>query len=154
MPAKGKCPGDADGTQGIEPVGILYHAAFERVHRRLHAGSFERQIGDDLANVIDRRRRDIQAGEPRPGGPRTGGFVAAVEFPIGDVVQQRRELHDEGIGPFEIGQPQRGAPHAIDMPPIVPCAFAGEDGPRVVGGLVDDALLIGGEFHRWILLGW
>lgn len=134
--AVGKGAGDADRAEGVEAVGVLDALTFERTHRRGDAGAFEREGGDDLADVVDRRLRDMQRFEPSAGGAGAGVMIAAGEFPIGDVVEEGGKFDEEEVGLLLAGERERGAANAEGVVPVVAGSFAGEEPSDVVAGLL------------------
>jgi hypothetical protein len=56
-----------------------------------------------------------------------------VKLPIGDVVQQCRQLNDVEIGSFLLADGKRRRSHARDVPPIVPRAIAAKQLLDVLG---------------------
>ena len=98
MASIGERAGNADGADGVETIGILHHLRFERTGRSGHSGPFERNLGDDFHDALDRRGVDVETCQPLGRTARTERIVAAVKFPVGDIVQQRRQLDDDRIG--------------------------------------------------------
>ena len=85
---------NADGTNGIEPVGILHNEAFERGHFIFHAGAFIGDVLDDLAHALRDDRFHVARVKPRLGAMRSF-IIMIVELPIVEVVQKRSQLDDE-----------------------------------------------------------
>lgn len=78
---------DADRAEAIEPVGVLDDLSFERGHGVFSARAFKRHVPDDVADVGDPRGVRVLFFEPFFRFARTGGDVAVLFFPVGDVVQ-------------------------------------------------------------------
>ncbi len=49
----GEGAANADGTDGVEAVGVLDALAFDGAHGRFDTGTFEGEAGDDVGNVVD-----------------------------------------------------------------------------------------------------
>jgi len=119
MSAEREGPRDSNGSERIESIGILHAAAFQGVHLRRHAGPFERHSGNDGADLVDQFGLRTLTAEPFARGAGPGGFVSAMKFPIGDVVQQRGQFAELFVGPFRARQQYGISPDAVDMPPVV-----------------------------------
>lgn len=64
---------------------------------------------------------------------RADGFVAAVELPVGNIVQQRRELDDRHVGVGIARQALGHSPHPVNVPPIMSRTLTGEPCADLVG---------------------
>ena len=75
--------------------------------------------------------------EPVPSHRWADHRIAAVGFPVGDVVEKGGQFHDQEIGSLGLADPLGHLPDTVDVPPIVAAAFARECGLHVVGGAGD-----------------
>ena len=128
----------ADGAQRIEAIGILDYLPLQARHRCGHLRSLEGQRADDVANLLDHLSFQTTLLEPCSRCPRTGFQVTIVELPVGNIVQQRRQFHDEEIRSFFLTQPAREHPDPIDVPPVVASGLAGEPISYEVSSAFDD----------------
>jgi len=119
---------------------------FDSVHGGFDAGSFEREAGDDVGDVVDGGCGDGECCEPIAGGTGAGIVVAAGEFPVGDIVQERGELDDEEIGLFLAGDGEGDVADSLDVEPIVAGTFAREQPPHMIGGFLYDVALVQLQF--------
>jgi thiol peroxidase len=137
--------GDADSAEGFQTVGVLHAGPFQRVHRRGDAGSLEGKLRDDTADVIRGGLIRLHFFQPFAGSGGAGLFVAAGEFPIGDVMEQRGELHEEQVRVLFASDGQGHAADPVDVPPIVPGAVSGEQIADVFFGAGKNEGLIHGD---------
>ena len=87
------------------------------------------------ADVVDQCRLGLVRLEPLAGRPRPGRVVAAGELPVGHVVQQRRQFHDDQVGPFLAANRQGRPPDPLDVKPVVARAVARQQPPDMVGSV-------------------
>src|SRR5258706_6728211 len=117
--AIGERPGDADCTDRIQAVGVLHDGPLERFHFIFYVCALERDVRNDLTDPFDDLRIYITRFHPGFGALRRF-ILLIIEFPIIQVVEQSRELHDIFISLFVLADREGILPHAIYMPPIMP----------------------------------
>ena len=90
----------------------------------------------------------VERGQPLLRHFRADRGVAAMRFPVGNVVEQGSQFDDEQIGRFGLADSLGHFPDPVNVPPVVAAAVAREDSSDVVGGAVDQ---VGGR-HATVYL--
>lgn len=131
--AVGEGAGDTYGTQGIQAIGILNDFPLQRFHFGRNPRPLETHGLEDLANMGDNFFRNGILGQELAGGFRTCRLIPLMEFPVGHIVEERRQLDDKQIGPLFPPQFFCQPPDAKDVPPVMPRPFPVKTPPNLPG---------------------
>ena len=134
----GECAGDADGPDGIQPVGVLDYLPFQGEDRLLDAGSLKGDVGNDPSDVLDHAPVHAEPEEPLPCRLGADRQVAVMRLPVSDIVKQSGKFHDEEVYPFSSSDPLGRLPDPAGVPPVVTAPFARKAGLHEAGGAVDE----------------
>ena len=115
--AVGKCTGNADGTQSIQPVGIL-HAFPLRRGRPDGIRPLEGYLVNDLAYLQNFGFRYILTAH-EPGGILLFLGGRRGKLPVIHVMEQRRQRHDFQVGVFHLGNFHRGSVNTHGMKKVM-----------------------------------
>ena len=133
MAAVREAAGDTDRPDRIEPVSILDAPPLERPHGLPDPCALERDRRHDLDDRLNEVVASAFFAQQALGLTWPDGVVTPVELPVGNVMDERRQLDHVEPRPLGHGDLPGQAPDTVDVVPVMARGLLGEPGPDAGG---------------------
>ena len=114
-----ECSGNANGSNGVQTVGVLNDIQFDRRECFFRISALERDVFDDVDDVLDGGLVHVMGFQKFSGDFGPYGFVSVMKLAVGNIVKQGSQFYDVNITNFAIGNQQGIFIHAFDVKPVV-----------------------------------
>ena len=136
--AIGEGSGNADGTEGIQSVGILKHLAFQS-GRGLGIRSLKGYGGNGGNDLLGGSFIHMGPGHDVPG---ILIILSGKEFRVIGVVEQSTEAHNEDVAAFCLTNDSGGVLHTDGVPRIMTGIIICEETADFVSHIIEDSFLL------------